>query len=88
MFVRGPRGRPQLKRDPLGGSASISFSVLEWRPMKPYLITTGILFAVITVAHIWEAVDRGHVHHSDVLIVAVSTGLSVWAWRLLLKAAT
>ena len=55
--------------------------------MKPYLITTGILFAVITAAHLWEVVDRGHVHHTDILIVAVSTGLSVWAWRLLRKPA-
>ena len=26
--------------------------------MKAYLITTGILFAVITVAHVWEVVDE------------------------------
>ena len=54
--------------------------------MKPYLITTGILFAAITVAHAYEAIARGHVHHTD-LLVLVSAGLSIWAWRLLRKAA-
>ena len=54
--------------------------------MKPYLITTGILFAAITVAHAYEAINRGHFHHVDLLII-VSAGLSVWAWRLLRQAA-
>ena len=55
--------------------------------MKPYLITTGILFVVIAAAHTWEVIDRGHVHHSDILILGASIGLSVWAWRLFRKAA-
>jgi hypothetical protein len=50
--------------------------------MKPYLITTGLLFAAITVAHAYEAIARGHFHHTD-LLVLVSAGLSIWAWRLL-----
>ena len=41
-----------------------------------------MLFAVITVAHVWEVIDRSHVFASDILIVAVSAGLVVWAWRL------
>ncbi len=55
--------------------------------MKRYLITTGILFAVITAAHIWEVVDRGYLHHMDIAIIAVSVGLTVWAWRLVGKTA-
>jgi hypothetical protein len=54
--------------------------------MKPYLITTGILFAAITVAHAYGAIARGHIHHID-LLVLVSAGLSIWAWRLLRKPA-
>jgi len=50
--------------------------------MKAYLYTTGMLFAVIAVAHVWEVVDRSHVFASDVIIVALSAGLAVWAWRL------
>jgi len=55
--------------------------------MKAYLVTTGILFAVITVAHVWEVVDRRRIFTSDALILAVCVGLSVWAWRLVRRAA-
>jgi hypothetical protein len=54
--------------------------------MKPYLITTGILFAAITVAHAYGAIARGHFHHTD-LLVLVSAGLTIWAWRLFRRAA-
>ena len=54
--------------------------------MKPYLITTAVLFAAITVAHAYGAVARGHLHHTD-LLVLVSAGLTIWALRLLRKAA-
>ena len=50
--------------------------------MKAYLITTGILFALIAVAHVVEAIDRSHLFVSDVIIVALGAGLAVWAWRL------
>jgi high-affinity Fe2+/Pb2+ permease len=50
--------------------------------MKAYLLTTGALFAVIVVAHVFEVVDRQRIFASDVLIIVVSAGLSVWAWRL------
>ena len=75
--------RPQVKREPLGGSPTHH---PHWPSMKPYLITTGILFAAITVAHAYEAIARGHFHHTD-LLVLVSAGFSFWAWRLLHKAA-
>ena len=55
--------------------------------MKAYLVTTGILFAVITVAHVWEVVDRHRLFASDTLVLAASVGLSVWAWRLVRRAA-
>lgn len=54
--------------------------------MKPYLITTGLLFAAITVAHVYGTITRGHFHHTD-LLALVSAGFSMWAWRLLRKAA-
>ncbi len=52
-----------------------------WR-MKAYLITTGILFVLITVAHVFEVIDRSHLFASDVIIIAVAAALAVWAWRL------
>jgi hypothetical protein len=54
--------------------------------MKPYLLTTGILFAAITVAHAYGAIARGHLHHTD-LLVLVSAALTIWAWRLLRRTA-
>jgi hypothetical protein len=50
--------------------------------MRAYVITTGILFAVITVAHLWEVIDRKHLLIEDPVVLAVSVGLVVWAWRL------
>ena len=55
--------------------------------MKAYLVTTGVLFAVITVTHVWEVVDRRQLFASDALILAASVGLSVWAWRLVRRPA-
>jgi len=54
-------------------------------PLKAYLVTTGILFAVITVAHTLEIVDRSRLFASDVVIVAISAGSSVWAFQLARK---
>ena len=54
--------------------------------MKPYLITTGFLFAAITVAHAYGAIARGHLHHTD-LLVLVSAALTIWAWRLIRRTA-
>jgi len=50
--------------------------------MKAYLYTTGILFTIIGVGHVWEVIDRSHVFASDAIIVALCAGLVVWAWRL------
>ena len=57
-------------------------SQLKAAPMKAYLYTTGVVFAVIAVGHVWEVIDRSRVFVSDGIIVALSTGLVVWAWRL------
>lgn len=51
--------------------------------MRSYLITTGVLFAAIAVAHVFEIIGRHHVYASDVVVLAVSIGLGVWAWSLL-----
>jgi len=56
--------------------------------MKAYLITTGIIFALILAAHILKAVDEGFKIAKDpffVVLTLLAAGLSVWAWRLLWK---
>ena len=54
--------------------------------MKAYLITTGIVFGLITVAHVWRAFAEGsHLATDPVFIVLtlLSAGLCIWAFRLL-----
>jgi hypothetical protein len=54
--------------------------------MRAYLITTGALFVLITAAHIWEMVDRSRIFAGDFVVIGLSAGLAVWAWRLLRRA--
>jgi hypothetical protein len=56
--------------------------------MKAYLITTGTVFGLITVAHIWRAVAEGAHMAKDpvfVLLTIATAALSFWAWRLLAR---
>jgi hypothetical protein len=57
--------------------------------MRAYLVTTGSVFAVLALVHIWRIVgewprllnDRGEILEAAVGIVAAA--LTIWAWRLL-----
>ena len=54
--------------------------------MKAYVITTGIVFALITLMHILRAFAEGPRMVKDpifVLLTLLASGLAVWAWRLL-----
>jgi hypothetical protein len=54
--------------------------------MKAYLITTGIVFGLITVAHIWRACAEGSHLATDpafLFLTVLSTALCIWAFRLL-----
>ncbi len=54
--------------------------------MKAYLLTTGTVFALITLAHIWRAISESATLVRDpfyVILTLLSAGMSVWAWRLL-----
>jgi hypothetical protein len=54
--------------------------------MKAYLITTGVVFGLITVAHVWRAFAEGsHLARDPVfiLLTMLSAGLCLWAGRLL-----
>jgi hypothetical protein len=56
--------------------------------MKAYLITTGTVFALITLAHILRVVAEGSRIAKDpffILLTLLAAGLSFWAWRLLLR---
>ena len=54
--------------------------------MKPYLLTTGVVFALLTLAHVTRIVAEGvHVAANPwfVFTTLASAALSLWAWRLL-----
>jgi hypothetical protein len=54
--------------------------------MKAYLVTTGVVFALITLAHILRLFAEGPRLAKDpffILLTVLAAGLSVWAWRLL-----
>ena len=58
--------------------------------MKPYLITTGSLFALVAVAHLLRTIaewsrltaDPGFILEGPGLGV-LAAAIAVWAWRLL-----
>ena len=62
--------------------------------MKPYLITTGTLFAVVAVAHLLRTIAEWSRLTTDPGFILEGPGLGVlaaaiafWAWRLISKKA-
>ncbi len=56
--------------------------------MRTYLMTTGVLFALLTVVHLWRVAAESATLARDpwyLLITATAAALSVWAFRLLRK---
>ena len=54
--------------------------------MKAYLITTGVVFGLLTGVHIWKAIAEGVRTATDPWFIAttlIAASLCVWAWRLL-----
>ena len=54
--------------------------------MKAYVMTTGTVFGLIVVAHIWRAIAEGPSLVKDpffILATIVAISLSLWAWRVL-----
>jgi hypothetical protein len=54
--------------------------------MRAYLWTTGVIFGLITVAHIARVISESHDLIRDpfyVLLTVLAAGMCVWAVRLL-----
>jgi hypothetical protein len=54
--------------------------------MKAYVATTGAVFGLLTVAHVWRVLEEGQHLATDpgyVAITIVTTAFCVWACRLL-----
>ena len=56
--------------------------------MRAYLITSGLIFGLLTVLHIMRiAVERHFIKDPGfILITLLSAGLSIWAFWLLRRA--
>ncbi len=53
--------------------------------MKAYVITTGAVFGLLTLAHIWRVfAEEPHLATDPwfILITVAAAALCVWAWRL------
>ena len=58
--------------------------------MKTYVMTTGGLFGLLVVVHIWRAVVEGPGIAKNpfyILITLAAAGMSLWAWRLVRRSA-
>ena len=54
--------------------------------MKAYLITTGAVFGLLTLVHLWRIIAEGVHLATDpifILITLIAASLCVWAWRVL-----
>jgi len=53
--------------------------------MRTYVMTTGAVFGLLTLSHIWRVLEEGlHLatEPSYVLITVAAAALCLWAWRL------
>ena len=53
--------------------------------MKIYVMTTGVLFALLTITHVWRMFEESHLARDPwyILITVITGALSVWAWRVI-----
>jgi hypothetical protein len=52
--------------------------------MKAYILTTGVIFGLITVAHVLRIIVEPHLATDPlyILLPFIAAALCVWAWRL------
>lgn len=57
--------------------------------MKAYVMTTGAVFGLLTLAHLWRIVEEPHLTTDPwYLVITIAAGaLGLWAWRILRLAA-
>jgi hypothetical protein len=54
--------------------------------MRTYVMTTGALFGLVTLAHVWRVLVEGPGLATDpwyILLTVAAAGLCLWAWRLI-----
>jgi hypothetical protein len=52
--------------------------------MKAYVVTTGTVFGLLTLAHLWRMLEERQMATEPwyVLITVAAGALSLWAWLL------
>lgn len=52
--------------------------------MKPYVITIGTVFGLLTLAHVWRAFLEPRILTDSwfVVITLAAAALCIWAWHL------
>jgi hypothetical protein len=54
--------------------------------MRAYVVTTGVLFALLALVHLWRMLEERASLATDpwfLIITLIAAGLSLWAWRVL-----
>lgn len=54
--------------------------------MKAYVMTTGVVFGLLVVAHIWRVIAENPALAKDpfyIVITIAAAALCLWAWRVL-----
>jgi hypothetical protein len=54
--------------------------------MKAYVVTSGSIFGLIVVAHVWRVIEEGAHLASDPVYIALTVAaaaLALWAYRVL-----
>jgi hypothetical protein len=56
--------------------------------MKAYVVTTGAIFGLLTLAHVWRMIEEVHLATDPwyILITVATAVLGMWACRLLCRA--
>jgi len=58
--------------------------------MKAYVLTSGAIFGLITLAHVWRVLEEGQQLAREpwfVLLTLAAAGMCLWAWRVFRVAA-
>lgn len=52
--------------------------------MKAYVMTTGTVFGLLTLAHLWRMIEERQMATEPwyILITVAAGALTFWAWRL------
>lgn len=54
--------------------------------MKAYVITTGTVFGLIVLAHVWRVIEEGPALARDpayIVLTLAALALFLWSWRVL-----